>query len=115
MSQIGDAARLCQLFNIMKLRKEFNRLSGLFGDGVEKVHCVTDHFGDRVQDETATMLRRARRGLRKQRGTFVSAEELIEQHLQDNAAYYVLAGLLLVGLFIYRAMSSAENAPHRDW
>lgn len=98
----------------MKIKKEFNRLSGFLGDGLEKVHSVTDDFGEKMRDEAATAMKQARRSLHTRHRTFTSAEEVLERHLRDNAALYIVVGLALIGLFAVRVLVS-EPPTDREW
>ncbi|GEM_PF-2935674 len=99
----------------MNLKKEFNRLSGLFGDSVDKVQNFTDDFGEKLRDETDALTRRARRGYMQGRDSLISTEELMARHLKENSTLYLIAGMTLLGLFILRMWTSYRMPMRREW
>ncbi|MEA3186705.1 MAG: hypothetical protein QOD99_535 [Chthoniobacter sp.] len=98
---------------LMNLKNEFNRLSGYFGNGMEKMHEVGDGFGERLRDRAECVAKGARRQL--SRGAFEDAEEMLESHLREHSTLYVVVGLALLGLIVARIMSYSRPPLRREW
>lgn len=99
----------------MNLKKEFNRLSGLFGDSMESLHSIADEVGGRVYEESGQLAKRARKTLRRDRGMLEGAEEMFEQHMKQNSTIYVFLALALLGVIIARMVSYSSPPAEREW
>ena len=101
----------------MNLKKEFNRLSGMFGDRYSDMQETNDDYRHRMRKEAGALADRARRGLEQSRDTLMSAEEMIERHMRQNSMMYLIAGLLLlVGFALLRTTATQyRSMPESEW
>lgn len=97
----------------MNLKNEFNRLSGYFSEGVEKVQTATCDVGEKVRTHASDVTGRARATMREGTGTLFSAEETLISHIRQNPMLYIFSGLLLVGALIAKTMLSERTPPRR--
>jgi hypothetical protein len=99
----------------MNLKREFNRLSGLFGNGVEALHGARDDVAGLVRGEAKSWMKCAQRGLRH-RSSAMSIEEMLMRHVRGNAALYLIAGIAIAAVLVARMMTAERpRALHEEW
>lgn len=93
----------------MNIQNKFNRLSGYFSDGMEKVQTATSDLGDSVLHRASDVTGRARTALSQGTSSLISAEETLLAHMRKAPTIYIVTGLLLVGAIVLKTMLLSER------
>ena len=80
----------------MENGKIFNRLSGLFDQGLEKV----DHIEEKLREDAASIAHQARERLKQGENSIHAAEESVVRALREYQAMFFVAGVSVLGLMI---------------
>lgn len=103
---------------IMNLRKDriFNRVTGLFDDGVSRVQDAADDLQHRLRKDGRKVARKARRGYSDGRDRVLSAEETVAQAVRENPSLFAVVALVLIGIIVGRILISKQSTmPEEEW
>jgi hypothetical protein len=95
----------------MSLKHEFNRLSHLFGDGVEKTEKQAAQWLDQGNRQAAELKHRMRHQIDTGRRGVLSVEESFVRHMRENPALYIIGAALLIGALIARLVLDVRRPP----
>ena len=101
----------------MNLKNEFNRLSDYFNGGMGKAHTATEDLTDMMRQTTSDVTGRMRSGLRDGREALHTAQDAMVRNVKEYPTIYIIAGALLLGLFIARLFIPTERSgmTQREW
>ena len=95
----------------MSLQNEFNRITHLFNEGVEKTEKQAGNWLGEGTKRANELSQRMRRQMDTGRQSAVSLEEALVRHMREQPGLYVIGAALLLGMLIARLVMEARRTP----
>lgn len=93
----------------MNLKKEFNRLTGMFDHSMDRVHDLADDF----RHEARHMSRRAQKSLHHGKDRLSSMENTVVEAMREKPQFFVLAAICLLTLIIAKVVMDQNDRQMR--
>lgn len=89
----------------MNLKNEFNRLAGMFGQGVERAHDAADD----LRGGARAVGRRAQDGLRHGTDHLMSVEGAVMRVVRDRPQFLLIAVVCLLALIVTKVVMDQSD------
>lgn len=84
----------------MNLRKEFNRLTGMFDDGRDKWSDVTDD----LRYEARHLAKKARKSWAHGKDRLAETEEVVTRAMKERPQYFIVAVICLLAVIVAKVV-----------
>ena len=84
----------------MNLKKEFNRLTGMFDDSRDKWSDMADD----LRYEARHMAKRARKSLSHGKDRLASTEEMVTRAMRERPQFFVVAVICLLAMIVVKVV-----------
>jgi hypothetical protein len=91
---------------IMNLKNEFNRLTGIFDQGADKMHDLTDD----LRGEARVIARRAQDGLAMGKDRLTEMEQMVVSTMRQRPGFFLAIGLCFVGLIVAKVLLDQKSS-----
>ena len=93
----------------MKKEEIVNRLTGLFDQGLDRMHEAKDEVEEHFRTGTKAVTERARTGWSEGRGRFFATEQRLAETVKQHPTVFLLAGLGVLGLVFAKLLYDART------